>query len=302
MRFLLPIFALVYPLSGYEFHFKPKETTPNVMCFFGEPNVMNTVNNGNMVNTCYLNTGKSYVVIDSGSSYAYAASAFNAMQKLKPLPVALVINTHIHDDHWLGNGFFAQMGVKVLGSEDFVRNVDIRTPTRMQSHISAEAYAKTIPTLPTEIIASDQTLQIGDQEIKIHIFPQKAHSAKDVVVFAVNEKTLFAGDLVFNDRVPSLIGGDINGWIGALDELKTYGAATIIGGHGYETDKDAMAMTYGYLSDMRSAVRNALDEGLGIEETMNKVDMPMYKSLRMYDTMHRSNVESAYRTLEWEQR
>ncbi|MDD5051780.1 MAG: MBL fold metallo-hydrolase [Sulfuricurvum sp.] len=302
MRYLLPLFALSLTLSAYEFDLKPKRLNPNVVCFFGEPNAMNTTNNGNMLNTCYLDTAKSYVVIDSGSSYAYAASAYKAMQTIKPLPVTLVINTHVHDDHWLGNGFFAQMGVKVLGSDDFEHNADMHVPTRMQTHISPEAYAGTVPTLPSEMISSDENLSVGSQLIELHMMKQKAHSAKDMVVFVPKAKTLFAGDLVFNDRVPSLATGDINGWIRALDELKSYGATTIVGGHGYRTDKKAMVMLYAYLTQMRSEIRKALDEGLSIDETINKVTMSEFKSLRMYDTMHRSNVEAAYRTLEWEQK
>lgn len=302
MRLLLPLFALVSTMSAYEFNLKPKTLTPETACFFGEPNVMNTVNNGNMVNTCYLNTGKSYVVIDSGSSYAYAASAYKAAQHIKPLPVALVINTHVHDDHWLGNGFYTEMGVKVLGSDDFLHNADTHTPTRMQTHISPEAYAKTVPTLPNEIISSDQNITIGNQTIELHLMKQKAHSTKDMIAFVPKAKVLFAGDLVFNDRIPSLSGGDINGWIAALDEIKGYKAAIIIGGHGYKTDKNALDMTYAYLTQMRTEIRKALEDGLSIDDTINKVVMSEYKTLLMYDTLHRANVESAYRTLEWEER
>jgi hypothetical protein len=64
---------------------------------------------------------------------------------------------------------------------------------------------------------------------------------------------------------------------------------------------EAMTMTYGYLTQLRQEVRNALHAGLGIEETMKIVTMPEYKHLKIFETLHRSNVEAAYRTLEWEQ-
>lgn len=300
MRWVLPLLISMTTLWAYEFALTPKRITPEVTCFFGEPAVMNKSNNGNMVNTCYIDTKKSYVVIDSGSSYAYANSAYQAMQKIKPLNVELVINTHVHDDHWLGNGFFTQKGVMVLGSVDFVHNAIIDSPSRIQTHISPEAYALTVPTLPTETISSDKTLKIGNQELQLHLMEKKAHSDKDLVLFLPKSKTLFAGDLVFNDRVPSLIGGDINGWIDALDDLKKLKATTIIGGHGFRTDKKAADMTRNYLTDMRTQIRAAIAAGLGINETIQKVQMPGYKSLKMYDTLHRGNVEAAYRMLEWE--
>lgn len=295
---LLVIFALT--LNAYEFALVPKRITPEVTCFFGESQAMNKSNNGNMVNTCYIDTKKSYVVIDSGPSYLYAASAYKAMQKIKPLPVELVINTHVHDDHWLGNGFYTKAGVIVLGSDDFGRNASIKSPTRMQTNISAEAYAMTVPTLPTQVISSNKTLKIGNQEIQLRLMSKKAHSDKDLVVFLPRSKTLFAGDLVFNDRLPSLRDGDINGWIKALADLKALNPTTIIGGHGFRTDAKAMNMTDNYLKDMRKQVRAAIAAGVGIDETIKKVDMPSYKTLKMYDALHRGNVDAAYRMLEWE--
>jgi glyoxylase-like metal-dependent hydrolase (beta-lactamase superfamily II) len=301
MRSLI-LFLMIVPLLGaFELGLIPIKISSTVTCFLGKPEVMNTTNNGNMVNSCYIATSQGYVVIDSGSSYAYAASAYKAMQITQELPVILVIDTHVHDDHWLGNGFFVAQGVRVLGSDDFAHNSSIASPTRIQTHISPQAYANTIPIRPTEMIDHDTNLTFGTTTLELHLIPTLAHSAKDVVIFVPQSKTLFAGDLVFNDRIPSLLGGDINGWIGALEQLKTYGATTIIGGHGVKTDAEAMTMTYGYLTRLRYEVRHALHAGWGIEETMKIVTMPEYKHLKMFETLHRSNVETAYRTLEWEQ-
>lgn len=301
MRWMLPLVIVSITLNAYEFALTPKRITPEVTCFFGEPEAMNKSNNGNMSNSCYIDTKKSYVVIDSGSSYLYADAAYKAMQKIKPLPVELVINTHVHDDHWLGNGYFTQTGVMVLGSDDFIHNASIDSPSRIQTHISPEAYAMTVPTRPTQFISENKTLTIGDQEIQLRLMPKKAHSDKDLVVFLPKLKVLFAGDLVFNDRVLSLRDGDINGWIEALDDLKTLNATTIVGGHGFRTDEKAMDMTYDYLIDMRVQVRAAIAAGTGIDESVHKIAMPTYQTLKMYDTLHRGNVDAAYRMLEWEQ-
>ena len=134
MRTILLFLMTAVSLGAYDFNLTPKKVSSGVYCFFGEPEAMNMTNNGNMVNTCYLNTSKGYVVIDSGSSYAYAQSAYKAMQKIKPLSVALVINTHVHDDHWLGNGFFAQMGVKVFNNlEEGIKGCDVVIMLRLQN-------------------------------------------------------------------------------------------------------------------------------------------------------------------------
>lgn len=301
MRALLGTLLLaVTSLSAYDYALKPVRVTSDVHCFFGKPEIMDKTNNGNIVNSCYIDAGEGYVVVDTGPSYAYAQSAYTAMQKIKSLPVKLVINTHIHDDHWLGNNYFTEQGIRVLGSDDFKVSADMSEPTRMQTYISGEAYAKTKPTLPTEMISRDTTLEIGNQKLELKIAKHKAHTAKDMVVYVSKSKVLIAADLVFNDRLPSVRGGDINGWLLALDELDTLKAKHVVGGHGNRTDKDAAAMTRDYFTQMRSEIRAAIAEGLSIDDTIKKVTMERYKKYKLYEGTHRHNVEASYRVLEWE--
>lgn len=301
LRMLGIVLLIGSSLSAFDYALKPVQITSNVYCFFSAPEVMNKTNNGNIVNSCYVDAGEGYVVIDTGPSYVYAESAYNAMKKIKPLPVKLVINTHIHDDHWLGNGFFTENGVSVVGSDDFLHNVNVHEATRMQNTISPEAYKGTVMTLPTEIISESTRKKVGNLDVELKIIPRTAHTTKDLVVYLPKSGVLFAGDLVFNDRLPSVKGGNINGWITTLEELEAMGALHVIGGHGRNSDKNSSQMTHEYLSKMRSEIRSAIDAGLGIDETINKVKMSEYNTLKLYDVMQNGNVEASYRVLEWEQ-
>lgn len=294
------LFFAVTSLSAYDYALKPVRITSDVHCFFGKPEIMDKTNNGNIVNSCYIDAGEGYVVVDTGPSYAYAQSAYKAMKKIKSLPVKLVINTHIHDDHWLGNNYFTEQGVKILGTNDFTVSADMSEPTRMQTYISSQAYTKTIPTLPTEMITSDTTLKIGNQTLELKIAKHKAHTAKDMFVYLPKSKVVIAADLVFNDRLPSVRGGDINGWLETLDDLNKLGAVHVVGGHGNRTDKDAARMTQEYFTQMRSEIRTAIAEGLSIDDTIKKVTMDEYKKYKLYEGTHRHNVEASYRVLEWE--
>lgn len=299
-RLLGILLLLVSGLSGFEYPLSHTEVAPGVHCFIGKPEVMNTTNNGNIVNSCYVDAGESYVVIDTGPSYAYAESAYNAMQRIKAQPVSLVINTHIHDDHWLGNNFFTQKGVVVLGSDDFERSVSLREPLRMQTHISPEAYRGTVPTLPTEMISQETVRTVGNQKFVIKMAQRKAHTAKDLYVYLPTSGVVFAADLVFNDRLPSLRGGNINGWLEALEAIDALHPRHIVGGHGKRTDTEATRMSQAYLTQLRDEVRAAIDAGLEIGEATEAVRMDAYRKYKLYDEIHRGNVESAYRVLEWE--
>lgn len=299
-RVLGLILLLLQSASGFEYPLKPVRITDGVHCFFGAPAIMDTTNNGNISNSCYVDGGDRYIVIDTGPSYAYAKSAYEAMQRVKAQPVGLVINTHVHDDHWLGNNFFTEKGIRVLGSDDFAKSVNLSEANRMQSRISKKAYEGTVPVLPTELIHADTDIDIGNQAVQLRLIPSRAHTARDLYVYFPKLKTLFAGDLVFNDRIPSLVGGDINGWIKALGLIDAIHAEHVIGGHGERCDADAHRPTLAYMNEMHTRVKETVDEGTGIEQAMDKVTMDGFKHLKLYDAMQRLNVESAYRVIEWE--
>jgi cyclase len=268
-------------------------------CFFGLPEAMNETNNGNMVNSCFADIGSGWLVIDSGPTYRYAEEALAAMQKIRALPVRYVINTHTHDDHWLGNGYYLKHGATVLGSEAFA-DEHAASPTRMQNRISAEAYEKTVPSLPQERVAAERVIAAPAGDIVIRPVGRRAHSSGDLYVYLPAQRALFAGDLVFNDRLPSLRDGEINGWIAALEAIGALKPDVIVGGHGYRTDREAAAFTRRYLTQLRDEVKAVIDAGGGIDDAVASVRMSAFKEAGMYDALHRANVNSAFRMLEWD--
>ena len=287
-------------LWGFEYGLKPQKINSSVYCFFGKPQAIDTHNNGNMVNTCYVDMGESYLVIDSGPTYAYAHEAYTKMQSIKKQPVAYVINTHFHDDHWLGNSFYKELGIDIIGSTKFKTQVKAEV-TRMQRLVSKEAYTKTKQVFPNLFVDKEKTLIINNKKVIIKDVNKKAHTSSDLFVYIPDIQTLFAGDLDFNDRILSIRDGNVEGWIAAIDELRTYKAQYIIGGHGKKTDARSLDETYRYLVELRDQVKKAIDNGVDIEDAVNEITMPEFKNLYMYDLLQRQNVETVYRTLEWEQ-
>ena len=300
MKALIPWCMAAVTLSAFEYGLSPVKVDEGIYCFFGKAEVMNDVNNGNMVNSCYVDTGRRWLVVDSGPTYAYAREAAAEMRAIKPQPVGLVVDTHVHDDHWLGNGYFEAESVDVLGPSLFKEAVNPAEPTRMQRRVSKAAYAGTEITLPTRYVDANETLTLDGEEIRLVRVARKAHTAEDFLVYLPKRRTLFAGDLVFNDRIPSLRDGDINGWIAALEAVRALPLTHVIGGHGNRTDAAATEMTYRYLVQLRDRVRDAIANGVGIAEATKSIRLDAFRDTALYDAMHAQNVEAAYRMLEWE--
>ncbi len=285
---------------GFEYGLKPVQVNDAVFCYFGAPEVINVQNNGNMVNSCFVDTLSGWLVVDSGPTYMYAKEALLHVNTIKTQKVTHVINTHIHDDHWLGNGFYADLGAEILGPSQFNHVLPSSETTRMERRISKEAYKGTVPTSPDTLIDTSGSVRIGSLDVQILHVDHKAHTAGDLFVYIPKLQTLFAGDLVFNERLPSLRDGSINGWIAALEQVRSYKPRSIVGGHGALHDAKALDFTYGYLVALRDAVRAAIADGVEIDDAVNQITMDAYKTVALYDEMHRANVEVAYRMLEWE--
>lgn len=298
MRFLVLSVFIFHSLFSFEYDLKPNKISETITCFFGKPEIMNKHNNGDMTNSCYVDLGDSYLVIDSGPSYNYAKSAHNIMNKIKKQRVSHLINTHIHDDHWLGNGYYKEQGATIIGSKIFA-NTPKSTTIRMQQYISKEAFDGTKEVFATNIINENKTIKIKNTEVHIEVYNYPVHSENDLMVFIPKHNVVFAGDLVFNERILSLRDGDINNWLDVLEIIESKQSKYIIGGHGNAYKKDSINMTRKYLLAVKKFVRESIDDGMDITDTLNVCDMPEFNELKLYDIMHRQNVETAFRTLEW---
>lgn len=289
----------IHFLLAFEYNLEPKRVSENTHCFFGLSEVMDEHNNGNMSNSCFVNMGTSYLVIDSGPTYQYAQQAYNEMKKIKNLPISYVVNTHIHDDHWLGNSYYSELGVKIVGSKAFKDEEKVEM-TRMQKRISPEAFLKTTQEFPSIFVDKMMPLSIDAKDVNLINVNKKAHTQSDLLVYIAKYKIIFVGDLVFNDRLPSIRDGDLKGWLQTLDMIRNIDVNYIVGGHGKVVDKSSINMTYNYIKTMRDRVKSLLEDGEDIADVVDMVVMKEYVNVNFYDSMHRQNVEIAYRMLEWE--
>ncbi|MBD3823789.1 MAG: MBL fold metallo-hydrolase [Epsilonproteobacteria bacterium] len=298
MKSLFLSAIVFHSLFSFTYDIKPVKVAEGIHCYFGAPEVMDRVNNGNMVNSCFVDLGSSYLVIDSGPTYLYAKQATAEMQKIKKQKVSYVINTHIHDDHWLGNGYYQESGAEIIGPKIFA-NTTKSKETRMQKRISKEAYAKTEEVFPSKIVEGQKQLELEGVNIIFKAYDKKAHSENDMTVFIPSKRVVFAGDLVFNERIPSLRSGDINHWIKVLESINAMDVDFVIGGHGHAVSKDSTKATLEYLTTLKALILKQMEEGADIADVVKNSDLPAFQSYKLYDMMHRQNVEAAYRMLEW---
>ena len=298
MKFFLVLSVTFSFLVGFEYNLKPVKVTEDVYCFFGKLETISKENGGNMVNSCFVQTKEGFVVIDSGPTYAYAKQAYAQIQRIAKLPVKYVINTHIHDDHWLGNSFFKSKGALLIGPRTYEQDVVAGMKTRIGTVLGKELFAKTTIVKLDTVVDDNLTIHLGDKSFEIKQLEPIAHTKGDLIVYVPESKSLFAGDLLFSGRLTSLRDGSLLGSIDALDKIESYHANYIIGGHGKKVSSEGVVAFKKYLLAIKKGVIKALDDDIGLEKVAKEVALPRYKAWKLYNELHGRNVVDAYSELE----
>ncbi|BCD59779.1 MULTISPECIES: MBL fold metallo-hydrolase [unclassified Nitratiruptor] len=293
---LIPFVALSTFAASYSL--TPLKITPHVYCFFGKNEIPNKHNNGNISNSCFVILKNGVAVFDTGPTYMYAKEEVTQIRKITPKKIKYVINSHYHDDHILGNSYYATLGVRIYGTKEIEHKYQNTTNTRMQQHITKESYKDTQLVLPTHYVTKSITL---DNELQVIPIPHPAHTKSDLIAFYPKERVVFAGDIIFNDRLPSIRDGDIEGWLKAIDFILSLKPKYIIGGHGMKYDTKAYIFTKEYLQQLRKEFKKAIEDGIELDEVTTKITLPQYKNMKLYKELHRKNVFKAYQIYEWEE-
>jgi glyoxylase-like metal-dependent hydrolase (beta-lactamase superfamily II) len=283
----------------FDYKLTPKQVAENVWCFFGALDKPTKENAGYMVNSCYIKTDDGYLAMDSGPSYQFAKQSYEAMQKIADLPVKYVVNSHEHDDHWLGNDFFKKrFNATLIGPESITKNYKDGDKTRMYNILPENAIKGTHIIDLDKIVKEAFTLTLGGEEFRIIPMDVKAHTGDDVFIYMPKRKVLFAGDLVMNGRITSGRHGSVMGQLKALAIMQKLDWKVLVPGHGFITDARAMDEANLYFKLTKERVLKAIDEGVDATEINEVVKLIEFKDKAMYDILNAQNIGFAFEELE----
>lgn len=184
------------------------------------------------------------VLIDTGSGPRQAAAIHRAVRRITDREL-VVVNTHGHGDHFLGNDFFRAHGVTDFYSGTLARQYMGDTAAQQRALVReiepemAEGIgAHTGIHLPNHQIGSaPQTVNLGDRFITLQQLGS-AHSPGDLSVHA--GRVLFVGDLVEQGGPPNFADSRPRQWLRLLGELSSTEApdTRYVPGHGGTVDGD----------------------------------------------------------------
>jgi glyoxylase-like metal-dependent hydrolase (beta-lactamase superfamily II) len=245
------------------------------------------------------------VVIDALGSPALAQRLLAEIRKHTDQPVTHVILTHYHADHIYGLQSFKAAGAKVLAHEGGKLYLYSDT-ARLRLEASRKDLAPWIDQ-DTRLVEADEWLS-GEREwvvggVRLQIKPVgPAHTPEDLVVYLPQEKVLFAGDLVFRNRIPFVGQANSRQWIKSLDSLLAFDAKVIVPGHGPVSTqaRQDMEMTRDYLVHLRKVMGEAAKNLEPFDAAYAAADWSRFEQLPLFRVANRMNAYNTYLLMERE--
>ena len=292
--------------SASPFELKAEKVTDGIYALVG-PIDARTRDNYALNNTMgFVITNTGVVLIDSGASSQGAAVIEKAIAGITDKPVKWVINTGAQDHRWLGNGYFAAKGAKIIALDHTVKNQkeNVRLHMARLKQVLKDHAEGTVPFYAQNPIMKDnRTLKLGGTSFSI-IWPGGAHFPGDVIVWLPKQKTVFTGDLVFNDRMLGIQGDGssiVRSWAKAFKVMAALKPAHVIPGHGSSGSlAKARRDTGDYLDWLITNIEPAVGEMEEIGHLVNRLAEAPFRHLKHYDVWHRKNVNRTYLQLESE--
>lgn len=272
------------PAWAVDVVFKP--VADGVYAFIGEIEGRTYDNEGLNANIGLVVTPAGAVLIDSGATFQSARKIHEAAKKVTNQPIMWVINTGDQDHRWLGNGYFTGQGIATIAHADAQADMKNRSGEQLDGlKVLKERLDGTVPTLPTRFVpARDTRLELGGTVIELK-HRNGGHTPGDTLVWLPQKNVLFAGDVVYVDRVLGLHPvSNTRKWLesfAVIDELKPL---TIVPGHGNVTNlATAQAHTRDLLLALRAHMKKAVDDGVDLGAAVKSFDGKPFAGLKHAD-------------------
>lgn len=248
------------------------------------------------------------LVVDPGPSHAQGLRVRNSLACQFGAQVRWVINTHAHAESVLGNSAFADLQaggfLEIAASAGTREAMQRRCAQCLQSltdHLGAQAMKGSHIVLPNRTLREGDMLQVGGIQLAV-MLAENAHTESDLLLWAPEQRVLWAGGLVYEGRVPELAQGSLNGWLNALPRLAALHPTVVVGAalsvaQEAQSAPTALNATTGYLQALRRRVLRAMDAGLDGSE-LQALELPDYADWVGYRQRHGFNVQRAWRELE----
>jgi glyoxylase-like metal-dependent hydrolase (beta-lactamase superfamily II) len=284
----------------------PKRVSEHVWFFQGATGVASAANKGFMSNAGFVVTNDGVIVFDALGTPALGRAMIAAIATVTRAPIRRVIVSHYHADH-----IYGLQTLKAAGAEIWAqRKAEIYLASDVAQSRLAQRRAELYPWVdettrvvpPAVWIEGDTDFRFGGLTFRI-IYSGGAHSPEDILMYIVEDRVLFAGDLLFAGRVPFVGNADSRGWLAAMGKMIAVNALVVIPGHGPPSTDVArdLATTRDYIAYLRDKMGRGVKDFVPFDEVYANTDWSRFSGLPAFAEANRINAYGTYLQMEQEE-
>lgn len=257
-----------------DYRLQPRQIAPGTWVIEGAVADFLPANGCNIINTAFIATGDGVIVINTGPSRLYGEQQRRAitatLAAVTPQPVRRVLNLNLHPDYFFGNQAWDGVPMQALAG----------SIAGMQAE--GESYADNLYRLcggwmrGTQATPARQALEpgsftLGDHRLELRRL--QGHTGDDLVLLDHSTGVLFAGGLVFADRVPTTPHADPAQWLHTLDLLAQWQRQgqfkQLVPSHGpVDQGLQGIAQTRDWLRWLTGWMQDSAQQGLDLSELL----------------------------------
>jgi quinoprotein relay system zinc metallohydrolase 1 len=256
-------------------------------------------NGCNIINSGFIVTGAGVLVINTGPSKLYGEQLRALIARTTREPIVQVLHLNLHPDYFLGNQAFADVPRRATPGTRAGMQREAKSYEDNLYRLCGDWMKGTQALLPQQDIAPGP-LRIGTREFELRELV--GHTASDLVLIDKTSGVVFAGGLIFHQRLPTTPHAEPKRWLASLDTLAPLVAErTVVPSHGPVHRGDAgLTQTRDYLRWLDQNFARWAQEGADVNDVLRAPMPPTFRAWAAYPAEYVRNVAHLWPSYEKE--
>ena len=249
---------------------------------------------------------KGVLIIDTMLNERLNAQVQKMVAEKSGKPIIYAVNTSFHGDHSYGNMYLPDSTriIQHRVTKEYIdQHFKADTEFMIQNFGQGRGIEEIVPVDADILVASGGgiSVDLGGKSVDIIDFGF-AQTGGDLFVWEPQSKVLWTGNPIITVKpsLPWLLDGHLLETLASLKKVYAFLPAdsVIVPGHGTPMQREDIRWHIDYLETVKREVQAAIDDGLSLEQTVEKVKMPEFGGYALFGWVHPAlNVPAAYRDL-----
>lgn len=257
-------------MSRLDHDLRPRQIAEGTWLIEGAVEDFSRANGCNIINTAFISTGAGVVVVNTGPSRGYGLQQRQAIERITREPVVHVLSLNLHPDYFFGNQAWADRPTQALQGSINGMQAEGRAYADNLYRLCGD-WMKGTESTPSRQPIEPGLLQVGSHRLELRRL--SGHTSDDLVLIDHTTGVLFAGGLVFFNRVPTTPHADFDAWQASLVRLSQWIAQDrirqVVPSHGpLHSGPQGVDQTHDWLRWLTTHLRDSAERGLDLSEVL----------------------------------